>query len=206
MGSDPTPYDGSATDNLDNLLTAMEPGGIERQEWRGQRNLVHELNRLPIKSPWEELEKLGFERVQENGDTVVIDDVFCQVTAPEGWTHQATDHSMWSALLDPQGRKRAEVFFKAAFYDKEAFLRLVKRFSYDYHPEDHYDNSDLSYEDRKSGRWRAEVDDMATDKVVFSTEWDDGDTSENEEKARASAQVWLNDNYPDFLNPVKYWD
>ena len=46
---------------------------------------------------------------------------------PNGWKKQATDHSMWSELIDDKGKVRATIFYKAAFYDQRAFLNLVKQ-------------------------------------------------------------------------------
>lgn len=37
---------------------------------------------------------------------------------------------MWSYLHDPQGRQRASIFFKAAFYDYGADISFTRRYSY----------------------------------------------------------------------------
>ena len=34
---------------------------------------------------------------------------------------------MWSDLLDDKGVKRGSIFYKAAFYDRSAFLRLKEK-------------------------------------------------------------------------------
>ena len=52
------------------------------------------------------------------------DALFQYVTLPEGWHKQPTEHSMWSHLLDDKDRKRASIFYKAAFYDRSAQLHL----------------------------------------------------------------------------------
>jgi len=59
------------------------------------------------------------------GDRVPGDDLFVYVTLPEGWTRRGTTHDMHSDLLDEKGRKRASVFYKAAFYDRRAHMRLT---------------------------------------------------------------------------------
>lgn len=58
-----------------------------------------------------------------------LDDVFMTATFPEGWTREATDHSMWSRISDAQGRVRVDVFYKAAFYDRNADATLRCRFT-----------------------------------------------------------------------------
>ena len=52
------------------------------------------------------------------------DDLFTDVKLPQGWRIQPTNHSMWSDLLDEAGVKRAAIFYKAAFYDRSAFIRF----------------------------------------------------------------------------------
>ena len=39
----------------------------------------------------------------------------------------ASDHSMWSKLEDENGVEIASIFYKAAFYDMSAFMRLVSQ-------------------------------------------------------------------------------
>jgi hypothetical protein len=48
------------------------------------------------------------------------------VSLPPGWKVVPTDHSMWSDLVDAKGEKRASIFYKAAFYDRDAFIRIEK--------------------------------------------------------------------------------
>jgi hypothetical protein len=43
---------------------------------------------------------------------------------PDGWQKRATDHDMWSELVDADGVVVASMFYKAAFYDRRAFLRM----------------------------------------------------------------------------------
>lgn len=110
-------------DSIDSLLNfsiAAAPGGIEQQEAQGQQNLVQS-TALPIKGDWEVLERWGV--IQ--GDK--IDDLFCHCTLPDGWAKAPTDHSMWSSLVDTRGLIRASIFYKAAFYDRDAFFNTVRR-------------------------------------------------------------------------------
>src|SRR6185436_8068032 len=41
----------------------------------------------------------------------------------------ATDHSMYTDLVDDKGRVRASIFYKAAFYDRKADISFKRRFS-----------------------------------------------------------------------------
>jgi hypothetical protein len=104
------------------LVTAL-PGGIAKQEACGQRELVNS-EQLPRdgllgtnRASWE---ALGL-KIDKTGH----DPLFCRVELPAGWKKVATDHAMWSHLVDDHGRVRGKIFYKAAFYDRSAFLSLV---------------------------------------------------------------------------------
>lgn len=102
------------------------PGYIERQEAQGQEQLVNS-DRLPVKrgneAQWLDL---GFTFAAPDP----ADPLFCEATLPQGWSRQPTDHSMWSELVDGLGRTRASIFYKAAFYDRDAFMRLARPRTY----------------------------------------------------------------------------
>lgn len=101
-----------------NALVALTPGGIERQEAEGQRNLVRHADRLPIQGT----SGAGRQKWEAAGFVFgeVIDDLWVACTFPSGWKMVATDHSMWNDVVDETGKKRALVFYKAAFYDRSA--------------------------------------------------------------------------------------
>jgi len=103
------------------LLEAMALGdagkAIENQEKRGQTSFVAS-EMLPIRCPRVELEALGFVFGKE------VDALFIECQFPPGWTKRPTDHSMWSELVDPAGNVRGSIFYKAAFYDRDAFMHL----------------------------------------------------------------------------------
>ena len=56
-----------------------------------------------------------------------VDDLFVNVTLPPSWQVNPTDHSMWSELVDSDGVVRAQIFYKAAFYDRSAFISPVRQ-------------------------------------------------------------------------------
>lgn len=109
------------------LAEAMGSGGmnsmVERQEAQGQRELVTD-DTLPVDMNQECKSKLEDAGVVF-GDTVAGDRLFRLCKLPAGWKKVATDHSMWSDLVDDQGVKRASIFYKAAFYDRRASLTAV---------------------------------------------------------------------------------
>lgn len=103
--------------DLPNALIASIEGGIEAQEARGQRDFVAA----------ETLPKDGLDNAVCEALGIKIlsdaDDLFYNVQLPTGWTKRATDHAMWNELIDDRGQKRASIFYKAAFYDRRAFIR-----------------------------------------------------------------------------------
>lgn len=116
------------------FLAAMGEGGkgILAQEAQGQRELVNS-TQLPAKhGTWNSIsakdmyEKLGFKVIGPSKN----DDLFLDVELAPGWSKQLTDHSMWTDLLDDKGRKRAAIFYKAAFYDREADINFAKKIHY----------------------------------------------------------------------------
>jgi hypothetical protein len=115
------------------LAAAMGSGGvgraIEEQEAQGQHELVSSMQ-LPRMMGYEAnarqaYEKLGFKFPEKETD----DKLFVYAELPAGWKKVRTDHSMWSNILDEKGRVRVEVFYKAAFYDRDAHMSLSGRFT-----------------------------------------------------------------------------
>ena len=107
------------------LLDAAMPGGIERSEAEGQRQLNDgEIDSLPSECRFDDvLRSWGFEL----GEPDPEDPLFRPAKLPPGWTMKATDHDMWSMITDDQGRERVRVFYKAAFYDRKAHLSVNSR-------------------------------------------------------------------------------
>jgi hypothetical protein len=112
------------------LILAEAMGGkstsqiITDMEAAGQRQLVTS-SQLPteIQRPGRDagFEALGF----TFGERVDGDTLFRPATLPAGWVKRGSDHDMWSYIDDELGRERVAMFYKAAFYDRSAFMRLV---------------------------------------------------------------------------------
>lgn len=97
-------------------------GYVEAQEARGQRELVESTD-LPTDTGGtdEQFLALGF----TFGKPARRDPLFRPATLPHGWRREASDHAMWSHVLDEKGRKRVGIFYKAAFYDRRADMHIV---------------------------------------------------------------------------------
>ena len=100
---------------------------IGEQEKRGQQQLVNS-DRLPteLRDDRAAFEALGFTL----GDPDPADPLFAPVTLPDGWAREASDHDMWSYIVDQLGRRRVAIFYKAAFYDRRADMRIVTPAAY----------------------------------------------------------------------------
>lgn len=103
-------------------LFGRNPMAIEHQEAKGQESFVKS-DTLPTKMDPASKEILEAAGVKFLGP-VENDDQFQYVTLPAGWKKVPTDHSMWSELLDQDGKEIASIFYKASFYDRSAFLRI----------------------------------------------------------------------------------
>ncbi len=101
-------------------LLGGNPGAIENQEAAGQSALLN-ADVLPAD---------GSSLLPEVrwGDVLPQDPLFREAHLPDGWLKRATDHTMWSEIVDDHGQVRAKIFYKAAFYDQDAFLNLSKAF------------------------------------------------------------------------------
>lgn len=183
--------------DLENALVAAAPGGIEAQEAAGQRALVASFTRLPKafnvrqEFPREMLKRLGFKIGDE------VDGIFVSVNPPPGWSMVATDHSMHSDVLDGQGRKRMGVFYKAAFYDRNAHFRMLTRYK-----------TSVEYRDAASGKWedgerRAVA--MDGDGVIYAEPWQPNDAFKAHDASNSKCDAWLTEKFPDWKNPEAYW-
>jgi hypothetical protein len=178
----------AAQGDYDNALVAATPGGIEAQERAGRDKLVATFLFLPIDgmSKYKDiLLSWGF----AIGDA--IDELFVAITPPEGWILRATEHAMWSEIVDPAGVVRGGVFFKAAFYDRKAAFSLRTRYRID----SEFTNGNIWWHvtDQKTG-------DVLFDRpVVASTDFAASDAAEQE------CRDWLNKTYPLWTAIEAYW-
>lgn len=185
----PAALEAASRGDMKNALVASTPGGIERQEAAGQKALVKSAT-LPKEingATREQLTEIGF----KFGDDV--DDIFVNCELPPGWGKRATDHSMHTGLLDERGRKRASIFYKAAFYDRRANMSMCPLLRIDaYWP---------VTTDGKTMKCVV----MRGEEVMFNAgEWTEPDYDKRREFESACSQ-WLDARYPDWKNPLAYW-
>lgn len=179
--------------DIENLIIASAPGGIEAQEARGQADLCA-ASRLPKDGPRAELEKMGV----VYGDD--YDDLFVNVTLPSGWKVEPTEHSMWSKLVDDSGRERASVFYKAAFYDRRARLSLNCRYRVDSYFECDADGEPMEY---PATHVKVVVMDDKTAIESFGVR--EPSDYESADSHRAAATAWLDNHFPNHADPTAYW-
>jgi hypothetical protein len=198
--------------DIENLIAAAMPGGIEAQEARGQRDLCA-TERLP-KDGFDshDLSQIGIEKL---GDA---DDIFYSVRLPAGWKIKPTEHSMWNQLVDEQGRERASIFYKAAFYDRKAHMRLTSRYTYDVvycnaRGEPAYDGNKRLFEPTHEKRVIRDGN-VVLHETMPLEDLDYLKSSNQERQAYWGNQKamdeycrqWLDVRYPDWQNPLAYWD
>jgi hypothetical protein len=181
-----------ADGDLHNAMVAATPGGIEAQEAAGQAMLTLKFNQLPKEylhwrgegTARECFERLGFKFGND------IDELFVSITPPAGWTMRAApNHSMWNYIHDDQGRIRGGVFYKAAFYDRRANVRLNTRYE--------------GGGDYRDGKRYSVVKDTATGNVLIEygpTE----DWNQSEKEDRITFE-WLDAQFPEWRNVEAYW-
>ena len=108
---------------------------------------------LPKEGNWDLLKSWGLKITGEAGD------LFFEVELPPGWSKQATSHDMNSWLVDDKGRRRANIFYKAAYYDTKAEITPIeRRFT---------SGKDYGSEDYSKDVIRCVITDRARDKTLF---------------------------------------
>jgi hypothetical protein len=159
------------------------------------------------------------------------DDLFQVVILPPGWKKEATSHSMWNNLVDDRGLVRATFFYKAAFYDRDAFLNLSRRFRADSHQDDYSDRESpaipvindgnkiiwrgtpVSYTEFKHGEYKndagmkVECPDCGSSYATKVRSCETcGCVPFHTDVARHAARQVLEKHYPNYDDPTAYWD
>lgn len=195
------------------------PRAIELQEKVGQMELSKS-QQLPRKSYDGEVipiyEKLGIKIMESDKEK---DPLFISVVLPKGWKIVPTEHSMYSNLIDSMNRKRASIFYKAAFYDRDASISFNKRFNFEiitYSEEINNKYSDF-YERKNHTHLFGRV--LDGDKVLFETEhtlfkekynvnnakrwWENYDKLQKSKSEEC--RKWLNERYPEWNSIYTHW-
>lgn len=192
----PVAYAAAVRGDLDNTLVAQIPGGIERQEAKGQQD-SNAQRTLPIKMDWGALEKLGFKRGEAD------DNLFLKVEFPLNWNKLGTNHSLWSYLIDDRGRIRGDLFYKAAFYDRAARGTLRRRYSIgpEYPKQGRGDRVAMAVEDQEFLYDAAKGEEPKVIHRIPVT----GQGFEADDKADAEIRAWMKEHYPEWEDPLAYW-
>lgn len=184
--------------DLEMLAEMMALGtehAIKRQEAQGQSEVVN-----CAVLPSDGIEQVR-QMIESNGGSIgeVVDGdpMFTNVTLPEGWKKNGSDHAMWTKLIDDKGRERASIFYKAAFYDRSAHINPHRRFSID------------AYSHDVEGEVKVSLTD-AMGEVEFSTATvsvKDGERDYDiRERLRHEVQAYLYGNFPNWEDCNAYWD
>ena len=108
----------------ESMATGTPGPTITRQEAAGQREMLTAAA-IPTRTMGctdQDLLDLGFTL----GPPRHGDPLFRDATLPAGWTRAAVDDTgLATYLLDPLGRPRCSVFYKAAFYDRDAHITIL---------------------------------------------------------------------------------
>jgi hypothetical protein len=203
---------------LDALLYAREgenpSKAIENQEKRGQQMVV-EYRRLPKAtnhcSDYHKHDDFEFTKAQYEKMGIKIideyDDLFWNVQLPDGWEIKATTHTMWNDLIDDKGRKRATFFYKAAFYDRDAFINFKTRYTTCI---DHTaDYEKVGYKEWRKSPTIGYI--MDCEESIYSTatkdSFDDYSLQDKvEETIREELENYMVEHYPDYKDVNAYWD
>jgi hypothetical protein len=185
----------AAIGDFGNFMVASTPGGIETQERSGQiEQSFKETLPVDMGEHRTQFEALGFVFGESEG-------IFIEAKFPKGWRKKPTEHSMWTDIVDDQGRKRGGIFYKAAFYDCRSAAHLETRFSV----RDNYGNQErvVSVVD-VSGKVEKKITGL------LAPDWDDHAEGlrrvEKCEQARRELTAWLDENYPEWRSPLAYWE
>lgn len=177
------------------------PGGIEAQESAGQvmtnlqQTLPIDLNGTCTRA---DLESLGFVFGEPQDELFV----YCQF--PAGWRKQASEASRHSYLLDDKGRKRGSIFYKAAFYDRRADMALLRRYAVTlFNACDERGNAVDESQSPATHAHTLITDDGAPLHEIGIRARRDWDTAHAHEK---DGQAWLEEHFPDWRNPLAYWE
>jgi len=115
------------------------------------------------------------------------------------------ENGKWCGI-DNKGRKRASFFYKAAFYDRDAFINFNTRYQTIV---TRVADESSDYEVWKNSDYQGIVKDGEI--VIFSTECippvgDYDSDNKIKDALRVKLDAYMKENYPDYENINAYWD
>ena len=147
-----------------------------------------------------EYEKMGIEVIDE------ADDLFWNVKLPEGWKIKPTSHSMWNELRDAKNRIRFKFFYKAAFYDRDAFSNFQTRFQLEV---THIADPEADYNVWKASDYQGTIKDG--DIIICQTRCVPP-TGDYEKDDKLTDELWeelhtfMKEHWPEYKDVHAYWD
>ena len=183
------------------LIRALsgEENVIENMEAEGQQEAIRRTllarRMYPSQADWE---SLGFTFVDIPDDSVMY-----QAELPEGWSIEATSHSMHSNILDANGLKRGSMFYKASFYDRNASMSLERRYNINRR---YFEEEPRTFEVYFGNEQEIL---FVAGKVVKPTNGTEEEIDAAYAEAARLEQIaleWANEHYPDWENVHAYWD
>jgi len=141
------------------------------------------------------------------GEVVEDDTLWVHAELPQGWQIKASNHSMWSYLYDEEGRKRAGIFYKAAFYDRSCHIQPEQRYavSIEAAGEDEYDIEGPQFAVIKD----ADEEIFRLGPFESKPKPKDKYSSENWRAyniAEEAGEAYMKEHYPDWRKSEAYWD
>jgi len=133
------------------------------------------------------------------------DKLFVPVKLPPGWQKVHRDHAMYMWLVDENGRRRGDIFYKSAFYDRDAFMTVLTRFDIRQLYLKGYGYLVMEVRDQDKVLYRTRPRKNPTARERPSSE-DFRDLDVLRKAAHAEALQWLQARYPGWEDPVNYWD
>lgn len=178
-------------------------GAVEAQEAQGSKELVHSES-LPVQGSYDPaFAAAGI----VFGDPFPSDALFRPATLPRGWSKRRTEHSMWSELVDDKGRKRAGIFYKAAFYDRAAHMSVSRRFGFSAeYDETTHEATRIVVTDAGRVIESFPIAGCETRNQASRTIGELREIREAREAAEKLAEDWLGQHRPDWANAAAYWD
>ena len=142
-----------------------------------------------------------------------LDKLFYSVELPEGWKIKETNSPLWNVVLDEKNRERIAVYCsKNQYTGTKTYSELVCRYSYLVCPFDDY-KSDISQDERNVMAWYLYFTDCGEKIMKLQTmtaglgcEFNLGESHLIPTTLNELGTDFLDKNYPDWRNPLTYWD
>jgi hypothetical protein len=204
----------------------IDPDAIIQQETQGVKNLAT-THLLPFQTSafmpskdkplhsleWIVLESWGVKPYRNSFGFVTHDAndaLFTPCEMPDGWKQSVSDDDNRSLVLqDENGGHRAEIFYKAAFYDRYATLSINARYQASFFPA----NGSWRGYKREDGYVAVVIDKAKGSKEIYRSkevfkdplEWPRIGPS-GLDAAKNAAVLWLDENRIGWKSYFSYWD